>query len=132
MFKTRSLGELNIVVHIGSGEIGLDQIVQVASSWQASPAFQPETGVVWDIADATLLMDWQEIKATVPQLVPLLGCTRSASSRTAWVTTDEVVEVILDCVYMAYDWPTEWKVFTEAEPAVTWVRGGHSFKDVSR
>ena len=122
MIKTRFIDELGLVVHIGSEEIDLHEVLDAAGRWQADEHFGPDIPVVWDLVGADLRLDWEALKSEIPEAGLPLDASRSSRARTAWVVADELTEIVVESISLAFPWTTNWKVFKDADEAVRWAR----------
>lgn len=121
MIKTRFLDNIEVALHLGSGEVDLDQLTSSAVAWRSHEKFSPEIPVVYDLVAADVVLDWELVKQQLPGYLERLKDSRNASSRTAWVVNEDILHVVVDSVHMALPWTTEWRVFKDAEEAIAWV-----------
>ena len=120
MFTTNYLAKLGVAVLIGTDDVDLSQVAAAAFKWRNHGSFDPDIPVVWDLVAAEIHFDWQTIKDSIPSIAERIDGTRSKGAKTAWVVSNEVTEMIVDSVNMAYSWTTQWQVFYDAETAIEW------------
>lgn len=120
MITVRYLEKLNVVVMLGSGDVTVEQLFNAATQWRRDSKFSPDTSVVWDLVDARVAFDWDRTKEVLPSFVEGLKDSRKSESRTAWVISEDVEEIIIESIHLAFPWTTQWQVFRDAESAVAW------------
>jgi hypothetical protein len=121
MISTKFLDNIQTAVHLASGEVDLEQLTDAASKWREHDDFSPQASVVYDLVAADVALNWDQVKQELPGCLDQLKDSRDASSRTAWVVSEDIMNVVVDSVHMALPWTTEWRVFKDADEAVAWV-----------
>lgn len=127
MISTRFLEDIEIAVHLGTGEVDLDQLISSAVGWRSHKQFSPHAPVIYDLVAADVVLDWEVVKQQLPQYLERLKDSRDASSKTAWVVSEDILQVVVDSVHMALPWTTEWRVFKDADEAVAWALSKRDF-----
>lgn len=120
MISLRFLENIQVAVQVGSGEVDLNQLISAAMQWRKDENYTPFIPVVWDLVAADVILDWAEIKEALPEHLKRVANSRDASARTAWVVGEDVSQIVLESIHLAYPWTTEWQVFKDAEEAVAW------------
>ncbi|MFT7653508.1 MAG: hypothetical protein ACI9ON_004185 [Limisphaerales bacterium] len=121
MISTKFLDNIQVAVHLASGEVDLEQFTNAASNWREHEDFSPQASVVYDLVAADISLNWEQAKQELPVCLEQLKNSRDPSSKTAWVVNEDVMNVVVDSVHMALPWTTEWRVFKDADEAVAWV-----------
>jgi hypothetical protein len=121
MISTKFLDNIQVAVHLASGEVDLEQFTNTASNWRKHKDFSPQASVVYDLVTADVSLNWEQAKQELPVCLEQLTNSRDGSSRTAWVVSEDIINVVVDSVHMALPWTTEWRVFKEADEVVAGV-----------
>lgn len=121
MICTKFLDNIQVALHLASGEVDLEQLTNAAIQWREHENFSPQAAVVYDLVDADVTLNWERVKEELPNRLEQLKDSRDSSSRTAWVVSEDIMNVVVDSVHMALPWTTEWRVFKDADEAVAWV-----------
>lgn len=120
MISTQFLENIQVALHLASGEVDLEQLTNAASKWREHECFSPQAPVVYDLVAADVALNWEQVKQELPEYLDRLKDSRDSSSRTAWVVSEDIMNIVLDSVHMALPWTTEWRVFKDADDAVAW------------
>ena len=120
MISTKFLENIQVALHLASGEVDLEQLTNAATQWREHEDFSPQAAVVYDLVDADVSLDWDRVKEVLPGSLEQLKDSRDSSARTAWVVREDIMNVVVDSVHMALPWTTEWRVFKDADEAVAW------------
>lgn len=120
MISTKFLENIQVALHLASDEVDLEQLTNAATQWREHKDFSPQAAVVYDLVAADVTLNWERVKEELPGCLEQLKDSRDPSSRTAWVVSEDIMNVVVDSVHMALPWTTEWRVFKDADEAVAW------------
>ena len=120
MISTKFLEKIQVALHLASGEVDLEQLTNAATRWREHEDFSPQAAVVYDLVAADVTLNWERVKEELPGCLDQLKDSRDSSSRTAWVVSEDIMNVVVDSVHMALPWTTVWRVFKDADEAVAW------------
>ncbi len=119
MFTSTYDPVMQVMIHTGSGDVSMEDVLVATKGWFSHAAFDPEYPVIWDIRDAFLdltIEDLRRVYALVRDALP----TKRTGGKTAWVHTSGLVRAMIDVLADEFDWGSQWRTFMSVEEAVSW------------
>ena len=110
----------DVVVAHGSGIVHASEIVECAHDQCDDPQFVASRNILWDLRDARLLVEYDDIKPLIKQLDELP--TRSVPHRVAWLVSSDLTRMLTRLFErMSVDSPVEYRSFDSLENVREWL-----------
>ena len=120
MIQSAYDAEMGVMIHVGHGEIALQEIVQAIAQWFKHEEFDPATPVLWDFSDAFLAIASDEL-APVYDIVRAATDRKRKGGRTAWVHWSSLTRSLIELIFAEFDWGSDWQTFASREAGLRWV-----------
>lgn len=119
MIYSRFDSDLNLMVHTGTGQITVEQIISATRLWFSHPEFDNKSPVLWEISDGLLDLSFEEMRGLYQQVRGALT-TKRAGGKTAWVHESGIIRAMIEVVRDEYDWGSQWRTFASKDEATEW------------
>lgn len=104
------------------GKINLSTVVGAVLTWMKSADYVPSTPALWDMRDC----DWSAINMEFSHvgqsIVEEINQHRPVGIRVAWVVDTLTESSLIDDIYGAESWNTDWRAFTQIDDAIEWLQ----------
>ena len=111
----------SIVVHTGSGRVALEDILATMQTWFARADFDPAVPVLWDLREAVIDADPEELSQWGLAMLSATNENR-AGQKTAWVLpTSEIAQAAVDLL-SSHDFRNKVRIYqNDREAAEAWL-----------
>lgn len=110
-----------LVIHTGSGEVHLADILDTMQRWFADPQFDPQKPVLWDLRTAEIASTQEEMGEWAKSMLTATNENRPGQ-KTAWVLpTSDIAQAAVDLL-SSYDFQNKVRIYqNDIEAAEAWL-----------
>jgi hypothetical protein len=110
-----------LVIHTGTGDVHLEDILATMRRWFADPQFDPKKPVLWDLRNAAIDTTPDDLTRWAESMLEATNDNR-AGEKTAWVLpTSDVARMAVDLL-SSYDFRNKVRIYqNDIEAAEAWL-----------